>query len=140
MSRRQLPIALPAQLHFLRSAFPASTGGIRGNVLEWNSSVTPSPMSSDYRIDLRYEMRKPPKVWAREPDLKAMAKGKDLPHVYDQATQHLCLYHPDHAEWEPTLLLSRTVVPWAVLWFYYFEIWLVTGEWPGNGAHPIVTL
>jgi hypothetical protein len=44
-----------------------------------------------------------------------------------------------YAEWEPTLLLSRTVVPWAVLWFYYFEIWLVTGEWPGNGAHPIVT-
>jgi len=136
MYRRQRPIDLSAQLHYLKSAYPKSTGTAHGKVLEWASWVTPSPFSERYRIDLRYERGTPPEVWAKEPDLKLMANGKDLPHVYNQDTQRLCLYHPDYEEWEPTILLSRTVVPWAVLWFYYFEIWLVTGEWPGNGKHP----
>jgi hypothetical protein len=133
---RPVPITLPVQLHYLKSAYPNSTGNICGKVIKWSSWVTPSPVSAEYRIDLDYAIGKPPQVWAREPDLKEMAGGRKLPHVYDDASQRLCLYHPTYREWKSTLLISRTVIPWAVLWFYYFEIWIVTGQWPGKGEHP----
>lgn len=32
--------------------------------------------------------------------------------------------------------ISRTIIPWAIEWLYYYEIWCVTGEWQGGGAHP----
>ena len=33
-------------------------------------------------------------------------------------------------------LLSQTIVPWATLWFYFFEDWPVSDEWKGGGKHP----
>ena len=32
--------------------------------------------------------------------------------------------------------LDETVVPWAALWLFYFEEWLVSDKWKGGGAHP----
>jgi len=32
--------------------------------------------------------------------------------------------------------LADTILPWASLWFFYYEIWLATGEWVGGGEHP----
>jgi hypothetical protein len=105
-------------------------------MLAWRSWVTPSPISAKYRIELSYGIGTVPMVWAKEPNLTQMAGGRDLPHIYDPKAQRLCLYQPAYREWKSTLLISRTIVPWAVLWFYYFEIWLVTGVWPGRGEHP----
>ena len=31
----------------------------------------------------------------------------------------------------------ETIVPWASLWLYYYEVWHATGEWLGGGEHPI---
>lgn len=31
--------------------------------------------------------------------------------------------------------LDETVVPWAALWLYYFEEWLVSDDWKGGGKH-----
>jgi hypothetical protein len=137
MPFRNIPITLPVQLHYLKSAYPQSEGGIYGKVMNWTSWVRPSPVSADYRLEVQYSIGTAPKIWAREPDLKTIAGGKKPPHIYHEDTQELCLYRPRYREWHRKLLLSRTVIPWAVLWFYYFEIWLVTGTWPGNGEHPV---
>lgn len=32
--------------------------------------------------------------------------------------------------------LDQTIVPWTALWLYYFEQWLVSGDWHGGGQHP----
>jgi len=31
---------------------------------------------------------------------------------------------------------EETIVPWACLWLYYYEVWHTTGEWLGGGLHP----
>ena len=45
-------------------------------------------------------------------------------------------YLPSSGEWHGGLLIASTVVPWAVLWLYFFEEWLVSDEWKGGGVHP----
>jgi hypothetical protein len=134
------PISLAVQLHYLKGAFPGSTGVIRGASMTWNVWVQPSPLSERYWIELIYPLAKSPHLFARQPDLRQMAGGKKLPHVYDQNTQELCLYHPTYREWRSDLLISRTIAPWATLWCYYFELWLITDEWAGNGEHPKLPL
>jgi hypothetical protein len=31
--------------------------------------------------------------------------------------------------------LAMTVIPWISEWLYFYELWLVTGEWLGGGTH-----
>jgi len=32
--------------------------------------------------------------------------------------------------------IDQTIVPWAVLWLFYYEEWLVSDRWKGGGEHP----
>jgi hypothetical protein len=77
-----------------------------------------------------------PRVFVEDPDLLALADGRRLPHVYEQRPPRLCLYLPDTGEWTPAMRLDQSIVPWAVLWLFYFEEWLVSDEWKGGGVHP----
>ena len=35
--------------------------------------------------------------------------------------------------------ISGTIVPWTILWLFYFEEWLMSDEWKGGGVHPRVS-
>jgi hypothetical protein len=56
------------------------------------------------------------------------------PHVYRSDDDSLCLYWPMEWSWTPTASLAATIVPWSALWLYYYEAWLVTGEWLGPSS------
>jgi hypothetical protein len=77
-----------------------------------------------------------PRVFVDDPDLLALADGRRLPHVYEQQPPRLCLYVPETGEWTPAMRLDQSIVPWAMLWLFYFEEWLVSDEWKGGGVHP----
>jgi hypothetical protein len=89
-----------------------------------------------YNLRLEYQLQRSPKMWIVEPNLTLMTERRPLPHLYDSVTQQLCLYQPAYREWEANYLLATHLVPWAVQWLYYFELWTVTGEWHGSGEHP----
>ena len=76
-------------------------------------------------------------VWYRPERARAVAErdGKPPPHLY--LGGDLCLYLPGSGEWYPDKPVAATILPWASLWLYYYEIWLATGEWLGGGVHPV---
>jgi hypothetical protein len=43
---------------------------------------------------------------------------------------------PGEGEWTSAMRLDQTVVPWSILWLFYFEEWLVSNDWKGGGVHP----
>lgn len=75
-------------------------------------------------------------VFVVEPDISKYARCKDnkIPHTYLDGS--ICLYLPNHNEWSYHDSWAETLIPWTCLWLYYFEIWLMTGEWLGGGVHP----
>jgi hypothetical protein len=77
----------------------------------------------------------PVRTIVEAPDLEALAGGNDLPHVYRNPTR-LCLFLPGAGEWQPWMRVDQTIVPWSLLWLWYFEEWLATGDWKGGGIHP----
>lgn len=62
-----------------------------------------------------------------EPNLREVADGKRVPHLFSQEEQTLCLHY--HGSWRPHELIAKTIVPLVLLWTEYFEWWLVTGRW-----------
>jgi hypothetical protein len=104
--------------------------------LIWEFDAQPTPISRLYRVRIQFRQGGKPDTFVIAPDLDALANGRNLPHVYQQKPTRLCLYLPRTGEWSPDKRIVDTIVPWAVLWLFYFEDWLLTGDWSGGGEHP----
>lgn len=55
-----------------------------------------------------------------------------MPHVY--SANDLCLYIGD--EWNDTMIVADTLIPWTSEWRFFYETWHATGDRLGGGAHP----
>ncbi|MDD3415416.1 MAG: hypothetical protein PHY47_15640 [Lachnospiraceae bacterium] len=56
--------------------------------------------------------------------------------AYKKEIPELCLKHPKLDDWNPSILLIDSYIPWAAEWTEFYEIWLLTGVWYGGGVHP----
>jgi hypothetical protein len=108
-------------------------GSARAGHLSWMFEAIPSSFGRLYRARIKYWQGRTPRVFIDAPNLTALAKGRKLPHTYRDSS--LCLYQPRRCEWEPWMRLDETIVPWTILWLYYFEEWLVSDDWKGGGEH-----
>ncbi len=111
----------------------------QGNKLTWTHTISPSPLGDNYEVRIDYKIGSRPQVYVIAPKPLARPTNKKvLPHCYDSKEQRLCLYYPDGREWNKSMLLSNTVVPWAYEWLYHYEIWKGNGGiWTGGGVHPV---
>lgn len=112
------------------------SGMIKRDTLMWQQCVFPTPLSRPYQIRIVYHVTDAPKVYVDQPELKELAGNRKLPHVYSEDPVQLCLYLPKSGQWTKQQLIVDTILPWTVLWLYYFEMWLISGEWHGGGEHP----
>lgn len=150
MAQKSNHISIAIQAANIKMVYPNSkVTTVRDQQLIWTHTITPSPLGDNYEIKLVYvingttkkhgsvKTNSAPKIYVLNPKLE-LAEGKTkLEHCYDQKLQHLCLYYPDGTEWNKSMLLTKTVIPWAYEWLHHYEIWLGTGEWKGGGIHPV---
>ena len=107
------------------------------NSFVWEAEIMPTPLSMLYRIKIEYSYGKSPKVFVTNPYPLSKYPGmKVLPHTYSTEEQRLCLYYPGIGEWNSNKLIARTILPWASEWLQFYELWLATGIWYGEGLHP----
>ena len=112
----------------VKRTFPGFTWRmVRGEGVEWTGELQPTPESRRYKIRLLHEPERPPRVWVLSPPLRP-----DSVHRYRD--QSLCLYWPKQWRWSASESLAATIIPWAALWLYFYELWLVTGEWLGPSS------
>lgn len=101
---------------------------VRRDILRWRGALQPSVLSPSYIVSLIYKLGDPPRVDVLEPLLDPGHRVA-LPHVYD--SDRLCLYTP--GEWNPTMWVSRTILPWTSEWLFHYEVWRTTDRWVGGG-------
>jgi hypothetical protein len=118
------------------SALTVGSGELGIGKLTWRYSATPSPLGRWYDLRIEFRQGEVPELFVDAPDLVELGGGRELPHVYSQRPTRLCLYLPRAHEWRGEMRIDQTIVPWAALWLFYFEEWLVSDEWKGGGEHP----
>lgn len=134
---KPIPIAIQA-LNIKRLFSETKVTTIHDQQLTWVHDITPSPLGNVYKVKVFYNLTKSPKIYVVSPKPLQLAKGKNtLPHCYDQQQQQLCLFYPSGEEWNKSMLISTTIIPWAFEWLYHYEIWLGTGIWHGGGIHNV---
>ncbi len=93
-------------------------------------------MSTNYYIKVVYQREKHPNVYVIEPKPLILPEGKSkLEHIYSTDKQHLCIYYKKAKEWNETMFIADTIIPWTSEWLYHYEIWVATGIWHGGGIH-----
>lgn len=142
MSKPPVRRLTPAQQYagLQRNPICAGAGQLYPSGLVWRYTARPSLLGRAYGLRIEFKQDDVPCMFVESPDLVGLAEGRKIPHVYEQSPVHLCLFLPGAREWRPDLLIDRTLVPWASLWLFYFEDWLVSDEWKGGGAHPPETV
>lgn len=119
---------LALQALSLRRLMPHGRVILQPGELVWTGVVQPTEESARYELRIEMPRGRTPSVSVLSPALKPNGEGR-LPHVYN--TGHLCL--SGRAQWRPTMLLSETFLPWACEWLAFYELWLATGLWYGDG-------
>ncbi len=120
------------QAYFLKLAFPGFQIITARHRLVCLGALQPSPTSDRYTIELEYRVPTRPSVRVVRPKLRLAAGHAKLPHVFED--NDLCLYLT--GEWRPDLKISEYVIPWISFWLFFYEVWLLTGEWLGGGHEP----
>lgn len=96
----------------------------------WRGKFQPREVSGTYSIEVRYTIGHSPKVFVIHPKIAA-----DAPHRWQDGS--LCLYWPRERAWIRSDVIAETILPWAALWLYYYELWLDTGRWLGPSSHAV---
>jgi hypothetical protein len=126
LSVAQQAFAIDSLLPDAKVKFKSSGG------MEIVATIQPTPMSRRYLIRIDYRARRVPEVCVLAPDLKLHPDANVLPHTYPG--DKLCLHLP--GEWRSEMYIAHTTVPWTSEWLFYYELWLVTGQWNGGGHEP----
>lgn len=131
--QKALPLAVQAA--GLKRAFPDSNITFNKHIeLTWMGQLRPSPSSEGYTVKITYQLKQRPVVTVLSPELKSR-NGEHLPHVF--RGEKLCLFRFKYYEWNFTMHIAETIIPWTSLWLFYYEVWLATGEWCGSRhEHP----
>jgi hypothetical protein len=117
----------------LLAALPTFRRVARGNPYVWEGTIRPTELSDEYRVRITHDVRRlRPDVEVIDPKLVTREDGKRIPHTFSR--ERLCLHLP--AEWHSSMFIHQTIVPWASLWLYYYEVWHATGLWLGGGHEP----
>jgi len=113
------------QIAPMARAFPFPGFAWRANAqggLTWTGYLQPTPESPLYVVRIVHNPQEQPRVYVDS-------------HRFDRSCRHLywddtlCLYWPQQWWWTPGEALPETIVAWAALWLYFYELWQVTGEW-----------
>ena len=77
----------------LSRAFPTARVSLRSGLLTWDAETVPHPGAYRYDLRMTYRLGERPRVRVLDPDLKGVAFGKRVPHLFSQIEQTLCLHY-----------------------------------------------
>jgi hypothetical protein len=101
-----------SNLRLMDSHLTYTNGG-----LEFDFALQPGTGGRRYRCRLQvWRDWRVPRLLVLSPDLRQLASGRKLPHIYrhDGPGALLCLWHPQSREWVHEMKLGETYIPWAV--------------------------
>lgn len=125
-------LSLGQQVGRMSALHPEFRKMVSRNRASWRGQVQPSPTSSVYTIEIQYAHQRRPRVRVLQPPLRTRQPQEAIPHIFSDGS--LCLHLNE--DWSPMMFIADTIIPWASLWLFYYEVWHAVGEWLGGGQEP----
>lgn len=117
-------VTFATQDHNIRLKFPDFKTDKKAQI--WQGTLQPNLNSTTYKVLIEFNDGWP-KVFVESPNI-----DKQSPHRYPDNS--LCLYYPADGTYKKSMLISRTILPWAAEWLYFYEAWKKDGIWWADEA------
>lgn len=129
--RQRAKLRVYAQRADIKKNYPSFQCTMRGQppTLVSRGHLRPTPVNQRYRVRLEYDGYGMPSVYVESPALRGRADADQIPHTY--GPDQPCLFFK--GDWTHGTPLTRSIIPWLMLWLFFYESWLVTGLWQGGG-------
>lgn len=103
-----------------------------------SGKLSATPITEEYEVRIEYREREIPKVFVDRPALMRRSETPDvpIPHTYEANTpgaERPCIFLPG-TDWDSTMVIARTILPWFRCWLLDYEVWRATGVWSGGGV------
>lgn len=132
MTRIPLPkLNVARQALDLARFYPGSEVKTGPSRLIWLGELTPTTICQAYKVRIDYTGYRRPNITVLSPRL-VPPKGMKLKHVF--AGDHPCVHM--HHDWDPSMSIATTIVPWLSEWLLHHEVYQATGTWTGGGHEP----
>jgi hypothetical protein len=118
-----------AQQQLLMRTYPQFRAIPSRTRIVWVGTLTPCDLGRKYTVTIEYRLGHRPTVRVVKPVLELYPGAERIPHTFRDGT--LCLHL--HEEWHGGLSIAAEIVPWVSLWLLFYEAWLATGKWLGEG-------
>jgi len=134
--------SIGAQIDRMRCRWPEFDAAQRCDGVVWSGPLRPIQRVYSVAVAWRPLWMPCPYVTLVDPPLRPRAGGRfdDIHHLLyakdDPAQSALCLFDPNGGEWDPSMLIADTTIPWATHWLYFYELWHFDGVWRGGGVGP----
>lgn len=125
---RRAEVPLPVQVLNLDRLLPGGRSCLSPVRLVWTGPASPGSGCGIYQVRLEAQPASPPSITVIHPPLRPNYDGL-LPHVYTDGS--LCV--SQRGDWRPHMLFTDTFIPWTCEWLVYYELWVATGTWYGDG-------
>lgn len=128
----QTRIVLIREKKFIESHYEFLKCSVKQNKLICIGKVKPTEYSKEYTIKIVYDGLNSPKVYVIDPEIEY----HDDIHIFPKE-KNLCLYHPETDDFHWNFKkhnIFDTIIPWALEWFVFYELYQITGNW----EHPFV--
>jgi hypothetical protein len=127
-------IPLVQQLVNMRRLHPGFHIRIERGILVSEGHVQPTALTQRYGVRIEYDGRRWPRAYVLDPALRRRSPAQRIAHSYSDTEP--CLFTPAHRDWDRSMYVGHTIVPWLMEWIVFYETWLLTGEWLGGGTLP----
>ena len=135
-------LTIDAQVAEMRALYPSlALVQVTPWIVLWQGTV--QPLACEYQIQLLFSFMSLPlasiqtdrvHVEVLSPLVTARGSAR-CPHLYPNrvfpSRPRLCLHLPH--EWDSSMLIALTIVPWTVAWLIAYEGWRATGQWFAGG-------
>ena len=97
------------QLADLSRTYPDSRKNLKYGRLTWTGDIQPGPACDTYRVRISWDGRSSRLAVHILSSKLTDLPDKDVPHRFEGG--NLCLHY--NGEWDPTMLISETIIPWT---------------------------
>ena len=110
------------QIGAMKSKFPQLHSKQKGENIVFTGDLFVKPELPVYNVSVEYRGDLRPIVKVNSPALVDKP-----PHTFSDKS--LCLYHSDNFKWSADKFIAKEIMQWTIVWIYFYEYWLQTGEW-----------
>ena len=113
---------------------PTFESRLNGRSFSSEGTIQATPLTQRYLVRVVYDGQDLPRVYVLDPRLRRRHPTQPIAHTYSDTEP--CLFTAARGDWDPSMYLGQTIVPWLMEWDRFLRNMAIDGGVAGRRFAP----